>query len=193
MVRALVLLALGGQGPAGHAPCRVLCARSFGTPPPPPTGTPPPEDPPRERLRRQEQIAAVARQVATQCHLLSSSAPIPTDPISFHHSPYGVFQLPPGDPFPEPVTVTWIQVMTLALALVCEPHENLALAELTLRRLAPRFLASLRLLDPGSNALLHPDAADGVLERLLPHGEMLFLNEGFIQGMDREMGIKRSR
>uniref|UniRef100_A0A8V5GGZ3 Uncharacterized protein n=1 Tax=Melopsittacus undulatus TaxID=13146 RepID=A0A8V5GGZ3_MELUD len=154
------------------------------------TGPPGPLSRPRGSRRA---LSPQQLQVATQCHLLSSSAPIPTDPISFHHSPYGVFQLPPGDPFPEPVTVTWIQVMTLALALVCEPHENLALAELTLRRLAPRFLASLRLLDPGSNALLHPDAADGVLERLLPHGEMLFLNEGFIQGMDREMGIKRSR
>ncbi|XP_061296988.1 AP-5 complex subunit sigma-1 [Pezoporus flaviventris] len=196
MVRALVLLALGGQGPAGHAPCRVLCARSFGTPPP---DGDPPADPARERLRRQEQIAAVARQVTTQCHLLRSSLPhpssphVPPDAVSFQSAPYGVFQLPPGDPFPERVTVTWIQVMALALALVCEPQENLALAELTLRRLAPRFLASLRLLDPGANALLHPDAADGLLERLLPHGEMLFLNEGFIQGMDREMGIKRAR
>uniref|UniRef100_A0A8B9FRX2 Adaptor related protein complex 5 subunit sigma 1 n=1 Tax=Amazona collaria TaxID=241587 RepID=A0A8B9FRX2_9PSIT len=190
MVRALVLLALGGEGPAGPAPCRVLCARSFGTPL---SARDPPADPARERLRRQEQIAAVARQVTTQCHLLRSSPHFPTDPISFQNAPYGVFQLPPGDPFPERVTVTWIQVMALALALVCDPQENLTLAELTLRRLAPRFLASLRLLDPGANALLHPDAADGLLERLLPQGEMLFLNEGFIQGMDRELGIKRSR
>ncbi|XP_030348589.1 AP-5 complex subunit sigma-1 [Strigops habroptila] len=195
MVRALVLVARGGKGGAGHAPCRVLCARSFGDPLP---GDPPP-DPARERLRRREQIAAVARQVTTQCHLLqsslapSSSSHVPADPVSLRNAPCGVFQLPPGDPFPERVLVPWLQVGALALALVCDPEENLTLAELTLRRLAPRFLSSLRLLEPGADVLLQPDTAHGLLEHLLPHGEMLFLNEGFRQALDQEMGIKRAR
>lgn len=53
MVRAFVLLAPGG--PAGHAPCRVLYARTFGTPP----GTAPGGS--RQRLRRKEQLLVVAR------------------------------------------------------------------------------------------------------------------------------------
>lgn len=53
MVRAFVLLAPGGPG--GHAPCRVLYARTFGTPP----GTAP--GGPRQRLCLKEQLLVVAR------------------------------------------------------------------------------------------------------------------------------------
>ncbi|NXN19024.1 AP5S1 protein, partial [Indicator maculatus] len=197
MVRALVLLALGGTetpgpAPSGPAPCRVLYARTFGTPPEPGT-------PPRQRLRRKEQLLAVARQVASQCRLLQSSSArplspqlpqLPDDPIPLQDAPGGLFQLPPGDPFPEGVTVAWLSVVAIALALVCDPQENLLLAEITLRRLAPRLLHSLHLLGPGADVLLRPEVADGLLDRLLPHGEMLFLNQHFLQAIDRELGIK---
>lgn len=142
-----------------------------------------------------------SRQVASQCQLLQSSLgrpsspqlpQLPDEPMSLQDAPGGLFQMPPGDPFPERVTVVWLSVLALAFALVCEPQENLSLAEITLRRLAPRLLLSLRLLGPGADVLLRPDAADGLLDRLLPHGQMLFLNERFLQAMDRELGIKAS-
>ncbi|NXV50870.1 AP5S1 protein, partial [Uria aalge] len=193
MVRAFVLLALGGPGPPRPSPCRVLYARAFGTPPetdnPPGTG-----DPTRQRLRRKEQLLA--------CQLLQSSSgrpsspqlpQLPDEPMSLQDAPGGLFQLAPGDPFPERVTVAWLSVVALALALVCDPQENVSLAEITLRRLAPRLLASLRLLGPGADVLLRPETADVLLDRLLPHGQMLFLNEHFLQAVDREMGIKASR
>ncbi|XP_041905776.1 AP-5 complex subunit sigma-1 [Corvus kubaryi] len=194
MVQAFVLLAPGG--PAGHGPCRVLYARTFGTPPETALGGP------RQRLRRKEQLLVVARQVASHCQLLQSSLghpsspqlpQLPDEPVSLQDAPGGLFQMPPGDPFPERVTVVWLSVLALAFALVCEPQENLSLAEITLRRLAPRLLLSLRLLGPGADVLLRPDAADGLLDRLLPHGQMLFLNERFLQAVDRELGIKASR
>ncbi|NXO80843.1 AP5S1 protein, partial [Sitta europaea] len=151
---------------------------------------------PRQRLRRKEQLLVVARQVASQCQLLKSSLgrpsspqlpQLPDEPLSLQDAPGGLFQLAPGDPFPEQVTVAWLSVLSLAFALVCEPRENLSLAEITLRRLAPRLLQALRLLSPGADVLLRPDAADGLLDRLLPHGQMLFLNEHFLQAMDREL------
>ncbi|KFO76631.1 AP-5 complex subunit sigma-1, partial [Cuculus canorus] len=109
------------------------------------------------------------------------------EPISLQDAPGGLFQLRPGDPFPERVTVAWISVLSLAFALVCDPRENLSLAEITLRRLTPRFLASLRLLGSGTDILLRPEVADRLLDRLLPHGRLLFLNECFLQALDREM------
>ncbi|XP_068280762.1 AP-5 complex subunit sigma-1 [Nyctibius grandis] len=207
MVLALVLLARGGADPAGHAPpghappghapCRLLYARTFGTPPGIPPGTPdPPGAPARRRLRRKEQLMAVARQVASQCWLpqpslgLPLSPPVPEEPLALQDAPGGVFQLPPGDPFPEPVTVTWLSAPALAFALVCDPRENVALAQLTLRRLATRLAP---LLAPGAPLLLRPDAADLVLRRLLPHGRLLFLNERCLQALDREMGNKGTR
>ncbi|NXG45178.1 AP5S1 protein, partial [Psilopogon haemacephalus] len=195
MVLALVLLALGGAEAPGPAPCRVLLARTFGTPPGPGT-------PPRQRLRRKEQLLALARQVASHCHLLQSSSPrplspqlpqLPDDPIPLQDAPGGLFQLPAGDLFPEEVTVAWLAVAAVALALVCDPRENLWLAELTLRRLAPRLLRSLHLLGTGADVLLRPEVADVLLDRLLPHGEMLFLNQRFLQAVDKELGIKIGR
>ncbi|NWX10510.1 AP5S1 protein, partial [Caloenas nicobarica] len=174
--------------------CRVLYARAFGAPPGTPPGTPPhPADPARQRLLRKEQLLAVARQVTSQCRLLQSSSGLPPvpqppeEPISLQDAPGGLFHLPPGDPFPQGVTVAWLSVLAVAFALVCDPQENLSLAEITLRRLAPRLLAALRLLGPGADVLLRPEAADAVLDRLLPHGQMLFLNQAFLQALDREM------
>ncbi|KAM6270194.1 AP-5 complex subunit sigma-1 [Porphyrio hochstetteri] len=199
MVRAFVLLAMGGPGPPGPAPCRVLYARTFGTPPGSEEGS---GDPPRQRLRRKEQMLVVARQVSSQCQLLQASSGrpsslqlplLPDQPVSLQDSPGGLFQLAPGDPFPGGVRVAWLAAFALAFAFVCDPHENLSLAEITLRRLASRLLASLHLLGPGADVLLRPDAIDSLLDRLLPHGQMLFLNERFLQAMDREMGVKAAR
>ncbi|NXG00082.1 AP5S1 protein, partial [Sakesphorus luctuosus] len=175
-------------------PCRVLYARVFGTP----LGTSPGTSPggPRQRLRRKEQLLVVARQVASQCQLLQSALgrpsslqlpQLPDEPVSLQDAPGGLFQMSPGDPFPDQVTVVWLSVLALAFALVCDPQENLSLAEITLRRLVPRLLLSLRLLSPSADVLLRADAADGLLDRLLPQGQMLFLNERFLQAMDREL------
>lgn len=130
------------------------------------------------------------RQVASHCHLQQASsgrppaAMLPEDPAPLHAAPGGLFQLPPGDPFPSRVTVTWLAATAVAFALVCEPHENLALAEVTLRLLAARLMAVLR--PPGPAVLLRPDAADLVLDRLLPHGQLLFLNQSFLQALERD-------
>lgn len=88
------------------------------------------------------------------------------------------------------MTVSWLSALSVAFALVCDPGENLALAEVTLRRLAARLLVTLRLLGPGADVLLRTDAVDILLDRLLPHGEMLFLNEQALQAVDRELGLK---
>ncbi|XP_035169709.1 AP-5 complex subunit sigma-1, partial [Oxyura jamaicensis] len=131
------------------------------------------------------------REVASHCRLQQASSgrppappPLPEEPPSFHNAPGGLFQLPPGDPFPRGTRVAWLAAPRLALALLCDPQENLALAEGTLRHLAPRLLAALR--PPGPGVLLRSDAADGVLEGLLPHGQLLFLSDSFLQALERQ-------
>ncbi|XP_030306382.1 AP-5 complex subunit sigma-1 [Calypte anna] len=205
MVRAFLLLALGGPGPPGtprtpgppgtDPPCRLLYARTFRNPP----GNPP-ESPERQRLRRKEQLLAVGRQVASQCQLLQAASgrsppphPLPEGSLSLQEAPGGVFQLPPGDLFPQRTRVTWLSFLALAFALICDPEENLSLAEITLRRLAPRLMVALRVLGSGAEVLLRPDAADGLLDHLLPQGQMMFLNQGLLQALDRELGRKTSQ
>ncbi|XP_025926401.1 AP-5 complex subunit sigma-1, partial [Apteryx rowi] len=142
------------------------------------------------------------RQVDSQCRLLQAAAgraaaptlpQLPDEPVSLQAAPGGLFRLPAGDPFAEPATVVWLAVLALGFALVCDPHENLPLAESTLRRLAQRLLGSLRLLSPGSAALLRADSAEALLDRFLPHGQLLFLNEPFVQALDRELGARAAR
>lgn len=62
----------------------------------------------------------------------------------------GVFSLGNAELFPDRSVVLWLGVQSLAFTLVCRPHENLLLAEGTLRSIARHCLEDLRLLGPGS-------------------------------------------
>jgi len=82
--------------------------------------------------------------------------------------------------------VVWLGVLSLGFALVLDAHENLLLAEGTLRLLARLLLDHLRLLTPSTNLLLRADRIEGILARFLPHGQLLFLNDQFVQGLEKE-------
>lgn len=62
----------------------------------------------------------------------------------------GAERLRAGDPFPEETSALWLAVQSLGFTLVCEPHENLLLAEGTLRNLTRHCLETLHMLGPGS-------------------------------------------
>ncbi|XP_034262070.2 AP-5 complex subunit sigma-1 isoform X2 [Pantherophis guttatus] len=150
---------------------------------------------PRTRRRR----SACGRQVETACRLqLSLSGkrpsehlqqPLPEEAASLQETPFGVFRLPAGNPFSEDKTVLWLGLQCLAFALVCDPDENLMLAEGTLRLLGNALLEHLKLLSTGSNVLLKADRTEAVLEKFLPHGQLLFLNDQFVVGLERELSV----
>lgn len=62
----------------------------------------------------------------------------------------GVLSLAHREPFAGRCVALWLGVQALAFTLVCQPHENLLLAEGTLRSLTRHCLEHLRLLGPGS-------------------------------------------
>uniref|UniRef100_A0A8C6M7G9 Adaptor related protein complex 5 subunit sigma 1 n=1 Tax=Nothobranchius furzeri TaxID=105023 RepID=A0A8C6M7G9_NOTFU len=99
----------------------------------------------------------------------------------------GVMRLRAGDPFTGETVVLWLGVHSLAFTLVCEPHENLLLAEGTLRNLSQHCLESLHMLGPGSEVLLKSSRIDVLLSRLLPHGQLLFLNHRFTQSLEKDV------
>ncbi|CAL8236991.1 unnamed protein product [Boreogadus saida] len=99
----------------------------------------------------------------------------------------GVQRLRAGDPFPGERSVLWLAVQSLAFSLVCLPHDNLLLAEGTLRSLARHCLEHLRLLGHGSEVLLKVDRIDFLLSKLLPHGQLLFLNHRFTQSLEKDI------
>ncbi|XP_016109096.1 AP-5 complex subunit sigma-1-like [Sinocyclocheilus grahami] len=99
----------------------------------------------------------------------------------------GVFSLGNAELFPDRSVVLWLGVQSLVFTLVCRPHENLLLAEGTLRNIARHCLEELRLLGPGAEVLLKSDRVDALLHRLLPHGQLLFLNHRFVLALDKEI------
>ncbi|XP_035024763.2 AP-5 complex subunit sigma-1 isoform X2 [Hippoglossus stenolepis] len=99
----------------------------------------------------------------------------------------GVVRLRAGDPFSEDMSALWLGVQSLGFTLVCEPHENLLLAEGTLRNLTRHCLEHLHMLGPGSEVLLRSNRIDALLSRLLPHGQLLFLNHRFAQSLEKDV------
>ncbi|MBZ3885245.1 AP-5 complex subunit sigma-1 [Sciurus carolinensis] len=76
-------------------------------------------------------------------------------------------------------------MLSLGFALVLDAHENLLLVESTLRLLSC-LLDHLQLPTPGTNLLLQADRIEGILTHFLPHGQLLFLNDNFSQGLEKE-------
>ncbi|XP_015264276.1 PREDICTED: AP-5 complex subunit sigma-1 [Gekko japonicus] len=173
-------------------PCRVLYSRVFSPERLDEGGC---KDAEKERLRRKEQILAVARQAESACrlyHQASGKPPsehliqLPDESVSLQDAPSGVFRLPPGDPFCEEKTVLWLAVQSLGFSLVCDPHENPMLAESTLRLLAKELLDHLKLLGAGSDVVLKGDKTEAILGKFLPHGQLRFLNDQFVLSLERE-------
>ncbi|XP_019589411.2 AP-5 complex subunit sigma-1 isoform X1 [Rhinolophus sinicus] len=193
MVHAFLIHTLRAPQAEDMGLCRVLYSCVFGAENLPDDSRPHGAE--RDRLLRKEQILAVARQVESMCQLQQqASGRPPTDlqpqssdePVPLHEAPQGAFRLAAGDPFQEPRTVVWLGVLSLGFALVLDAHENLLLAEGTLRLLARLLLDHLRLLAPGANLLLRADRIEAILVRFLPHGQLLFLNDQFVQGLEKE-------
>lgn len=147
------------------------------------------------RMTEVSDPSTLPRQVESMCWLQQqASGRTPLDlqpqssdePVPLHEAPLGAFRLAAGDPFQEPRTVVWLGVLSLGFVLVLDAHENLLLAESTLRLLARLLLDHLRLLTPSTNLLLRADRIEGILTRFLPHGQLLFLNDQFVQGLEKE-------
>lgn len=193
MVHAFLIHTLRAPNSEDTGLCRVLYSCVFGAEKSP--DDPRPLGAERDRLLRKEQILAVARQVESLCRLQQQASGCPStdpqlqfsdEPVSLHEAPHGAFYLGAGDPFQEPQTVVWLGVLSLGFALVLDTHENLLLAESTLRLLVRLLLDHLRLLTPGNNFLLRADRVEGILARFLPHGQLLFLNDQFVQDLEKE-------
>ncbi|XP_052428920.1 AP-5 complex subunit sigma-1-like [Carassius gibelio] len=168
---------------------RILYARVFG----PETGA---DDctPEQRRLMQKEKLHVVARQVRSAVALsreasggLCVEAVLGEEAAALGEADSGVFSLGNAELFPDRSVVLWLGVQSLAFTLVCRPHENLLLAEGALRNIARHCFEELRLLGPGAEVLLKSDRVDALLHRLLPHGQLLFLNHRFAFALDKEI------
>ncbi|XP_064420893.1 AP-5 complex subunit sigma-1 [Latimeria chalumnae] len=187
-------LGLGSSGDSGLS--RMLYSRMFNSEPKDPVLGADEQDLEEERLLRKEQLAAVARQVKSSCILSWQAAgktlhefglPPSDEPSVLQDAEFGVFRLPLGDPFSETKIVVWLGIWFLSFTLICDPHENLMLAENTLRTVTKYLLEYLKPLSQGSEILLKADKIEVILNRFLPHGQLLFINHRFVHSLEKEL------
>ncbi|XP_010752620.3 AP-5 complex subunit sigma-1, partial [Larimichthys crocea] len=150
--------------------------------------------PEEARALQKEKTAVVARQVRGAVSLSREASgrqlveAVPgEEALALQEADSGAVRLRAGDPFTEETSALWLGVQSLGFTLVCEPHENLLLAEGTLRNLTRHCLEHLHMLGQGSEVLLRSNRIDALLSRLLPHGQLLFLNHRFAQSLEKEV------
>ncbi|CAN9502615.1 unnamed protein product [Ophioblennius macclurei] len=153
-----------------------------------------PEEEEEERLLQKERSSAVARQVQSAAALsreASGRQPAEAVPgeesVALQEADGGVVRLRAGEPFPRQLSALWLVVHGLGFTLVCHDHENLLLAQTTLKTLTRLCLDHLHLLGQGSEVLLRSHRLDALLSRLLPHGQLLFLNHRFAHSLEKEV------
>ncbi|KAI4803787.1 hypothetical protein KUCAC02_025435 [Chaenocephalus aceratus] len=194
MVRCFLIHTVCPVSALGAGESRVLYCRVFGPDESLFTDQEREFSPEERRVLQREQTAVVARQVrsaasfsrAAAGRLLMEALP-GEEALALQEADSGVLRLRAGDPFTEEMSALWLGVQSLGFTLVCEPHENLLLAEGTLRTLTRHCLEHLHLLGPGSEVLLRSDRIDALLSRLLPHGQLLFLNHRFAHSLEKEV------
>ncbi|XP_040056359.2 AP-5 complex subunit sigma-1 [Gasterosteus aculeatus] len=193
MVRCFLIHTVCPVAALGPGESRVLYSRVFG----PDEGLGSDRNrelsPEERRVLQKEKIMVVARQVRGAASLsreASGRPPVEAVPgeeaLALQEADGGAERLRAGDPFPEETSALWLAVQSLGFTLVCEPHENLLLAEGTLRNLTRHCLETLHMLGPGSEVLLRSHRVDALLSRLLPHGQLLFLNHRFAHSLEKE-------
>ncbi|XP_044150823.1 AP-5 complex subunit sigma-1 [Bufo gargarizans] len=144
----------------------------------------------KEQVGRKRQLTAVARRVEFLCLLrrqFSLPAADPEEALTLHEEDVGVLGLPPGEPFLQEMTVLWVGVHHLGFSLICDPQENLTLAEMTLRMMVKYLLETLRLQTHSSNAILRADKMELALNAFIPQGALLFLSHQAVQALEKEL------
>ncbi|XP_028846017.1 AP-5 complex subunit sigma-1 [Denticeps clupeoides] len=198
MVHSFLIHTLGPVSALSANESRVLFARAFGPEESAQRGAEPEPEPElvpeTRRLLQKERLAVVARRVRSVVALGRAASGVPAvecvlgeEAAALGEADVGVLRLTSGEPFAVERTVLWLAVQSLAFCLVCDMHENLLLAEGTLRNIGRRCLEELRLLGPGSEVILKSDRIDALLNHYLPHGQLLFLNHRFTHCLDREL------
>ncbi|XP_043998887.1 AP-5 complex subunit sigma-1 [Gambusia affinis] len=200
MVRCFLIHTVSPVGALSAGESRVLYSRLFGPDEAVLSKQPREFTPEERRLLQKEKVSVVARRVQSAVSLsreASGRQPVDAAPgeeaLVLQDADSGVVRLRAGDPFSEEMSVLWLGVQSLGFTLVCEPHDNLLLAEGILRNLTRHCLDSLHMLGQGSEVLLKSSRIDILLSRLLPHGQLLFLNHRFTQSLEKEVASSMAK
>ena len=101
----------------------------------------------------------------------------------------GYLRLPAGSPFSQENIAVWLGAGNTCFTLVCHKHENRTLAEAVLKLLIRYLQEYVRVLNQPAEASLKADRVSLILNRFLPDGTLMFLNNRAVRGLERELEI----
>ncbi|KAJ7988858.1 hypothetical protein DPEC_G00313550 [Dallia pectoralis] len=194
MVQCFLIHTTGPVSTLAPGECRVLYSRVFGPEESALTAEDGDTDAEQRRLLQKEKLSVVARQVSSAVTLSREAsgrvlveAVLGEELVALQEADSGVLRLGRGEPWAGERSALWLAVQSLAFTLVTEPHENLLLAEGTLKNITRHCLENLRILGSGCEVLLKSDRIDFLLHRLVPQGQLLFANHRFTQCLEKDV------
>ncbi|XP_019641576.1 PREDICTED: AP-5 complex subunit sigma-1-like [Branchiostoma belcheri] len=198
MVRSLIIQTVT------PGPCRILYAQIYGSDAHGDkhgqTGSLAPQT--SARGLQKEQVAAVARQVQSECSFqlhCAASDPVGEE-VRRHLSQEegaivpqtGTFQMPPGELFGSKTFAVWQTAGNCGLSLVCDSHENRQQAAAALSQIFKLLKLHLRVLHQPDEVLQKPEKVAAILHHFLPQGQLLFLNSRAVRHKEKELELMLS-
>eukprot|EP00047_Mylnosiga_fluctuans_P007040 m.250730 g.250730 ORF g.250730 m.250730 type:complete len:196 (+) comp16865_c0_seq1:30-617(+) len=104
-----------------------------------------------------------------------------------HYHDGGVFRLPAGSPFSTRKLVLWERIINCVCVFICDPDDNIALAESALSYFLKFVCAQFpRAAEQPSETLTGAEHLSTFLRMHLPHGQLLFASSTMEKQLDRE-------
>jgi AP-5 complex subunit sigma-1 len=99
----------------------------------------------------------------------------------------GFLRLPTGEPYQTEKISLWQAAANCCFTFVLERHENRSVAENVLKRLIGFFQEHFRVLNQPSEAMLKVDRVDLILDKYLPGGQLLFMNNKYSRQLEKQI------
>lgn len=91
---------------------------------------------------------------------------------------------------PKPKTAVWLGALNCAFVLLCDAHENRALAEHVLKVLVKHLHEHCRVFHQPADVTNRVDRVALVLNQFLPGGQLLVMNHRLLRQFEKELDVK---
>lgn len=141
------------------------------------------------REERKESVAEVVRRIQIEytfqfsANFLALSNKTDENNVTLS----GLFRICPNDPFTNEQIVVWKVTNGIGYALICDPAENLSLAEYVIDVLIRLIIDNITQEMTGPKILLEGEKIVAILHVFLPSGTLLFMNHRIVRHLEKDV------